>query len=189
MKYTNYFKKTGKVYGVSSKFDFGKWNHIGYEFDDIENAEKWLNTEESNFRERELMSKTAAEKLCGKGYKFIDSREMGRIIIPDKLFNKLWFDALAQPDKELYIAEYGYPQWFDYIIDDIDVIVKLLANIHDVAHMSVKDMVDRSGMSQAEFACKFCIPLRTIESWCLQKRNCSDYIRLMMARSLGILEV
>lgn len=107
----------------------------------------------------------------------------------DKLFNKLWLDALAQPDKELYVAEYGYPEWFDDIGDDIADIVKVLGNIHDVAHMSVKDMVARSGMSQAKFALKFCIPLRTIESWCLQERKCSDYIRLMMARNLGILEV
>lgn len=71
MKYANYFKRTGKVYGVSSKFEFNNWSHVGYVFDSIESAEKWLHTEESDFRERELMSKSAAEDLCGRGYNFI----------------------------------------------------------------------------------------------------------------------
>lgn len=54
-----------KIYGVSSKFDFGEWEHNVYVFADPEKAEKWLNTEEYDFRERELMTKTAAIKLAG----------------------------------------------------------------------------------------------------------------------------
>lgn len=65
MDYKKYFEKTGRVYGVSSKFDFGSWSHVGYEFESVEDAEEWLETEEYDFRERELMSKTAAKKLCG----------------------------------------------------------------------------------------------------------------------------
>lgn len=57
---------TRKIYGVSSKFEFGGWSHNVYVFDDREAAEKWLNTEESDFRERELMTKTAAVKLAGR---------------------------------------------------------------------------------------------------------------------------
>ena len=33
-----------KTYGVSSKYEFGNWNHIVYVFDEKEDAEKWLNT-------------------------------------------------------------------------------------------------------------------------------------------------
>lgn len=56
-----------KAYGVSSKYDFGQWTHIVYgPFNTTEQAEKWLKTEEGDFRERELMSKTAAIKLAGK---------------------------------------------------------------------------------------------------------------------------
>ncbi len=54
-------------YGVSSKYDFGQWNHIVYgPFETEEQAENWLHTEESDFRERELMSKSAAIKLAGR---------------------------------------------------------------------------------------------------------------------------
>lgn len=107
----------------------------------------------------------------------------------DKLFNKLWKDALAQPDKELYIAEYGYPEFFDEISENLQEIVDVLGNIHDVAWMSFRDILKRSGMTQAEFSTKFCIPVRTIENWSTEKNVCRDYDRLMMARILGFLEV
>ena len=56
-----------KLYGISSKFNFGKWDHVVYgPFSDKEQAEKWLTTEEYDFREREIMGKTAAIKLAGK---------------------------------------------------------------------------------------------------------------------------
>lgn len=55
------------LYGVSSKFEFGKWSHVVYgPFQDEEQAEKWLNREEGDFREREIMGKTKAVKLAGK---------------------------------------------------------------------------------------------------------------------------
>ena len=55
-----------KVYGVSSKFNFGKWDHSVYVFSNNDKAQEWLVTEEHDFRERELMTKTAAIKLAGR---------------------------------------------------------------------------------------------------------------------------
>lgn len=55
-----------KIYGVSSKFNFGEWNHMVYVFANNGSAEKWLHTEEADFRERELMTKTAAINLTGR---------------------------------------------------------------------------------------------------------------------------
>lgn len=106
----------------------------------------------------------------------------------DKLFYRMWHDALDQPSKELYIAEYGYPDWFDEISQDPDVIVSILSDIHEVAHMSVRDIISRSGLTQAAFSVRFCIPLRTVEDWATGKRKCADYIRLMIARQLSLLE-
>ena len=105
----------------------------------------------------------------------------------DKLFYKLWQDALAQPDKELYIAEYGYPDWFDEISSDPAELIDKLDQIHTVAHMSVREILKRAGLSQAAFAIKFCIPLRTVEDWATQKRKCSDYVRLAFCRQLGFI--
>ena len=53
------------IYGVSSRFELGMWNHRVYKFRDKENADKWLNTEEADFRMRELMTKSEATKLAG----------------------------------------------------------------------------------------------------------------------------
>lgn len=56
---------TRTIYGVSSRFEFGMWNHKVYKFYDKVTADKWLNTEEADFRMRELMTKTEATKLAG----------------------------------------------------------------------------------------------------------------------------
>ena len=42
------------IIGISSKFDFGRWNHSVRVFETQQEAEKWLYTEEGDFREREL---------------------------------------------------------------------------------------------------------------------------------------
>lgn len=55
-----------KIYGLSSKHNFGAWEHVVHVFDDKEEAEKWLHTEEYDFRERELVSKSKAVRLAGK---------------------------------------------------------------------------------------------------------------------------
>lgn len=107
----------------------------------------------------------------------------------DKLFAKLWEDALKQPNKDMYIAEYGYPDWFDEISLDPAEFSRILGNIHDTAHMSIKDIITAAGLTQSAFAIKFCIPLRTVEDWATDKRKCKDYDRLMFAKLLGILDV
>ena len=53
------------IYGVSSRYECGMWNHRVYKFSDKETADKWLHTEEAEFRMRELMTKTEATKLAG----------------------------------------------------------------------------------------------------------------------------
>ena len=62
----NYFEKNGFIYGDSYKYEFGHWSHNVKKFENFEEAEKWLETEEYDFRERELISKTEAKKY---GYK------------------------------------------------------------------------------------------------------------------------
>ena len=107
----------------------------------------------------------------------------------DKLFNKLWKDAISQPSKELYLNEYGYPDWFDEISPNPSEVMDILGKIHDVAHMSMRDIIKAVGLSQTSFADKFCVPLRTVQGWCIGERKCPDYFRLAVCRQLGILEV
>lgn len=62
MKIETYFAKTGKIYGVSYKYFFG-WKYYGIEFDDLDDAKKWLRTETYNFCTRELGSKSYIKKM------------------------------------------------------------------------------------------------------------------------------
>ena len=105
----------------------------------------------------------------------------------DTLFAKLWRDALKQPSLEMYIGEYGYPEWFDEISEDLDEVVSALTAIHRVAHMSVREMLKEAKLTQNAFAVKFCIPLRTVENWSEEVNKCPDYTRLLIARQLKLL--
>lgn len=62
-----YFEKYGYIYGDSYKFLFGFWSHKIWKFTNFEEAEKWLATEESDFRVREFITRTEVKKL---GYNF-----------------------------------------------------------------------------------------------------------------------
>lgn len=66
MKAKTYFEKNGFVYGASEKFEFGEWHGYAKKFDNLEEAEKWLNTEEYDFRTRSLCSKTYAKRYLQK---------------------------------------------------------------------------------------------------------------------------
>lgn len=64
MNYKNYFEKNGYIYGVSTKYEFGRWTGYAKKFTNLDEAEKWLETEEYDFRERELCSKTKASQFA-----------------------------------------------------------------------------------------------------------------------------
>lgn len=58
------------IIGVSSKFNFGEWSHKIMKFRNEEDAQTWLDTEEYDFRERELFtSEWHAARAIGKGAK------------------------------------------------------------------------------------------------------------------------
>lgn len=63
-----YFRKTGCIYGVSRKLVGDHWQAYAVKFTSLEDAEKWLHTEEYDFRERELVTKTQAVSEAGKKY-------------------------------------------------------------------------------------------------------------------------
>lgn len=65
MKIETYIKKTGRIFGISSKHQFG-WQHKVHVFTDAAKAEEWLCAEEYDFRERELCSFTRAAEIAGR---------------------------------------------------------------------------------------------------------------------------
>lgn len=72
MTIDSYFKKYGRVYGISYKYQFG-WRCYCVEFSDLQEAREWLNTEQHDFRTRELVTKSQVIRDWGKSV--FDSRD------------------------------------------------------------------------------------------------------------------
>ena len=107
---------------------------------------------------------------------------------PD-IFGELWLDALRVEDRDAYVSDWTMSSVWGDTPDD-DIILRRAVDcgkIWDAAHRSMRDIVAESGLTQAGFARRFCIPLRTVESWCCGRRAPADYDRLMIQQLLGLL--
>lgn len=70
---------------------------------------------------------------------------------------------------------------------DLDAEKRRLAQIWDVAHMTMKEIVDASGLSQTAFAKQAGVPRRTVQDWCGEKRACPAYVRFLLAEHYGLI--
>lgn len=70
---------------------------------------------------------------------------------------------------------------------DLDAEKARLSAIWDVAHLSMRELVDRAGLSQTAFAKQAGIPLRTVQDWCGEKRSCPAYVRFLLAEHYKLL--
>lgn len=108
-------------------------------------------------------------------------------------FYTLFGAAIAEPDEDRYIAEWGTSSIFysepDEDGPETDDVVRQLREIWRTAHMAVRDIRKAAGLTQAGLAAHFCIPRRTVEDWDSGRSNCAPYIRLMMAEALGIVKI
>lgn len=59
--------------------------------------------------------------------------------------------------------------------------VEELEELFDLFKLSIKDIRQQTGLSQAAFATRFFIPKRTIENWESGARIPPDYVRLLLA--------
>lgn len=107
-----------------------------------------------------------------------------------KTFNRLYADAVESPSLELFIAERGWQaDWMDDYGEDAAQLVADMENIYLVAKMTIRDLIDKTGMTQAAFAERFVVPLRTVQNWAIKHRECPCYVKIMMAEELGVLTV
>lgn len=90
-------------------------------------------------------------------------------------FSDLWESALKAKDKSAFLAGLS-GQDPDYA-----------SAVYDIAHMSVREMWKKSGMSLRALSEELCIPYRTLQDWCLSEPKSfpPDYVRLWIARLLG----
>ena len=70
---------------------------------------------------------------------------------------------------------------------NLDAEKKRLSNIWDLAHLSMRELVSRTRLSQTTFAKQAGIPLRTVQDWCCEKRACPAYVRFLLAEHYGLI--
>ena len=70
---------------------------------------------------------------------------------------------------------------------DLDAEKERLSNIWELAHLSMRELVARTGLSQTAFAKRAGIPRRTVQDWCGEKRACPTYVRFLLAEHYKLL--
>lgn len=70
---------------------------------------------------------------------------------------------------------------------DLDAEKERLSNIWELAHLSMRELVVRTGLSQTSFAKQAGIPRRTVQDWCGEKRACPTYVRFLLAEHYNLL--
>lgn len=70
---------------------------------------------------------------------------------------------------------------------DLDAEKERLSNIWELAHLSMRELVASTGLSQTAFAKQAGIPRRTVQDWCGEKRACPTYVRFLLAEHFGLL--
>jgi DNA-binding transcriptional regulator YiaG len=70
---------------------------------------------------------------------------------------------------------------------DLDAEKARLSRIWELAHLSMKELISRTGMTQTSFAKGAGIPLRTVQNWCAESRDCPAYVRFLLAEHYKLL--
>jgi transcriptional regulator with XRE-family HTH domain len=70
---------------------------------------------------------------------------------------------------------------------DMDAEKERLSDIWDLAHLSMRELISRTGLSQTAFAKCAGIPLRTVQNWCAGSRDCPAYVRFLLAEHYKLL--
>lgn len=106
----------------------------------------------------------------------------------DKQFSTLFAAAVSDGDREAFISDWATSSlWGDSEGADIPAQrVDELSALWGVAHATIRDIRQHTGLSQAAFATRYCIPRRSMEHWESGDRACPDYLRLLLAQATGL---
>lgn len=104
----------------------------------------------------------------------------------DKQFSTLWADALEANNRDAYASDWALSSMWG---EDADIMElnEICGRVWDVAHMTVADIRNHTGLTQKNFAMRFCIPERTLTNW-EYRGGVAPYIRLMLAQECGLLK-
>lgn len=106
----------------------------------------------------------------------------------DKQFSTIFAAAVSDGDREAFVSDWATSSvWGD--AEDADIPaqrVDELSALWDVAHLTIRDIRQHTGLSQAAFAARYCIPRRSVENWESGVSTCPDYLRLLLAQVTGL---
>lgn len=120
------------------------------------------------------------------------SRRLVRII-PNRLFYDIWESANSL-SKEEYLHKFitaDNKYRFAYKKYDIrfEYYLEMLELIYSRSTLTLKEIVDEIGMTKAEFRYLFGFPTRTMDAWYYGQNPCPAYVRLMLLRYFGKLDL
>lgn len=98
-------------------------------------------------------------------------------------------ECAAYTDRESYISDVATSSIWG-LREDSDIpqaLTESLGVVWDAVHRPVREIVAASGLTQAAFGERYCIPKRTVENWCSGSRECPAYVRLLLQRAEGLL--
>lgn len=106
----------------------------------------------------------------------------------DKQFYSIFSDALSNESasREAFVSDWALSSIWDDGQDIPEDRIAEIGDIWDVAHLTICDIRQHTGLSQAKFAIRFCIPRRSVEDWESGTRHCPDYLRLLLAQAVGL---
>ena len=107
----------------------------------------------------------------------------------DTQFNLCVRETVNYTDLDAYVSDLSLSTiWGDK--DGIsDASIRFaLRSIYTAVNRTPKEIVAASGLSQAAFAERYCIPKRTVEDWCRGVMKCPLYTRLLLQRAEGLLQ-
>lgn len=105
----------------------------------------------------------------------------------DKQFCQAFHEARQYSDPDAFASDVALSDIFPGVEDDdLQALADDLRHIWRYAHITVREIVQHTGLSQVDFAQRFAIPLRTIGNWCTGTSACPPYTRLMLAKLCGL---
>ena len=98
------------------------------------------------------------------------------------------FSMAAEQPKEIFVNNItlSVPDDADSCLD-LDAEKEKLSSIWDLAHLSMRELVACTGLSQTAFAKRTGIPLRTVQNWCASTRDCPAYVRFLLDEHYGLI--
>ena len=107
----------------------------------------------------------------------------------DKQFNAAFTAALSSPDRDAFVSDWALSSLFagaDEAAPVDPALVEELGQVWDVAQMPMADIRAATGMTQASFEARWCIPRRTWENWEAGVTKCPPYVRLLLLQAEGL---